>query len=112
MRRVCFLFLFTFLFSALLCFSASAEETAVNPETDYPPAPKNNEILEQAKHLKKLAECNCNAFFGHYNVFAWNEFEEGGIICPLMNEQCETDISRLKAFRKVSDYFKNSLKTL
>ena len=28
--------LFTFLFSALLCFSASAEETAVNPETNYP----------------------------------------------------------------------------
>ena len=51
-------------------------------------------------------------FAGHILTFAWNEFEEGGIICPVMNEQCETDISRLKAFRKVSDYFKNNLKTL
>ncbi len=76
------------------------------PETDYPPAPKNNEILEQAKHLKKLAECNCNAFFGHYNVFAWNEFEEGAWICPTLKIEGGIDRSHLKMLKDAIYYLK------
>ena len=71
------------------------------------------ELLEGADALVSwIKEKAATQFLGYILTFAWNEFEEGGIICPVMNEQCETDISRLKAFRKVSDYSKHNLKTL
>lgn len=83
------------------------------PNERYMKFASEEELLEGADVLvswiREKAEVQ---FAGHILSFAWNEFEEGGIICPLMNEQCEIDISRLKAFRKVSDYFKNNLKTL
>lgn len=77
------------------------------PEIDYPPAPKNNEILEQAKRLKTLAECHCDAFFGHYSVFAWNEFEEGAWICPTLKSGGEIDCSHLQMLKDAICFLKN-----
>jgi len=51
-------------------------------------------------------------FLDHILVYAWNEFEEGGMICPLLNADCEIDVSRLKAFKEVSKYFKEELKNI
>ena len=83
------------------------------PNVQYTKFASEEELLEGADALVSwIREKAAAQFAGHILSFAWNEFEEGGIICPVMNERCETDISRLKAFRKVSDYFKNNLKTL
>lgn len=71
------------------------------------------ELLEGAKDMADWIKTRASdAFFDHILTFAWNEFEEGGMICPLLNENCETDTSRLEAFKKVSKYFKEELKTV
>ncbi len=36
--------------------------------------------------------------------YAWNEFEEGGFICPTFDSEGGIDVSRLEAFRKGADY--------
>ena len=51
-----------------------------------------------------------DSFIGHILAFAWNEFEEGGMICPTYNEDGGVDLSRLKAFRKAADYLRANVK--
>lgn len=38
---------------------------------------------------------------GHILIFAWNEFEEGGWLCPTLAPDGSADTARLKALRKV-----------
>ena len=79
-------------------------------DVDYPPAPTEEELMYGAKKLvewiKKNPECTTT---GHILCFAWNEFEEGGWICPTFAEDGGIDLSRLEAFRKVADYFREEL---
>ena len=52
-----------------------------------------------------------DSFIGHILAFAWNEFEEGGMICPTYNEDGVTiHASRLQAFRKAADYLRVNVK--
>ena len=39
---------------------------------------------------------------GHVLVFAWNEFEEGGWICPNVGAGGNADLGRLTAFQRAS----------
>ncbi len=83
------------------------------PNERYMRFASEEELLEGAASLVSWIETKAkDQFLNHILSFAWNEFEEGGMICPLLNEQCETDDSRLKAFQKVVLYFKNALREL
>lgn len=42
-------------------------------------------------------------------TFAWNEFEEGGHICPTVGEEGQPNRTRLEDFRAVVSYFKEHL---
>ena len=46
---------------------------------------------------------------GHILSFAWNEFEEGGWICPTWRPNGNFDTSRISAFRKVGDIWRREL---
>ncbi len=69
------------------------------PVTQYPPAPTQEQILNQARALKSLA-CEQNGFKNHYVVFSWNEFEEGAWICPTLKENGSIDTSNLNMLNK------------
>ena len=43
---------------------------------------------------------------GHALVFAWNEFEEGGWICPNVGPDGRPDVSRVRVFREVAEALK------
>lgn len=45
----------------------------------------------------------------HILCFAWNEFEEGGYICPLRDKNGNTDTSRTLGFRNAMEIIKESL---
>lgn len=51
------------------------------PEGEYEELGEK-EILDQAEAARKLLCDNPAASVGHATFFAWNEFEEGGWICP------------------------------
>ncbi len=42
--------------------------------------------------------------------YAWNEFEEGGFICPTFDFEGDIDDSRLKAFKEAVEFIRNTLK--
>ena len=41
--------------------------------------------------------------------FAWNEFEEGGFICPTYNEDLSVNTDRVHAVREIIKYWKETL---
>jgi len=45
----------------------------------------------------------------HILTFAWNEFEEGGWICPTWTPAGEPDTSHTDAFRDVVRYWRERL---
>ena len=46
---------------------------------------------------------------GHILTFAWNEFEEGGWICPTWRPDGNPDTARVRAFRRVGDCWRRAL---
>ena len=46
---------------------------------------------------------------GHVLTFAWNEFEEGGYICPTYTRDGGVSATRVEVFAKISKLFKSSL---
>lgn len=71
------------------------------------------ELLDGAKILAAwIREKAKEQFAGHILSFAWNEFEEGGVICPTWLENGKIDFSRLNAFAKAAEYLKKELQAL
>ena len=80
------------------------------PQKIYAPTPNESELLEGAKELADWIKANKDiATTGHILTFAWNEFEEGGWICPTINGDRTANLSRLNAFKKVVELWKNNL---
>ena len=44
---------------------------------------------------------------GHMLAYAWNEFEEGGYLCPTYNADGSINTERIKAFEQISRKFKD-----
>jgi hypothetical protein len=42
-------------------------------------------------------------------MFAWNEFEEGGFICPTYNEDLSVNTDRVKAVKEIIKHWKETL---
>lgn len=63
-----------------------------------------SEVLRGAERLAGwISEHPEQTGTGHVLTFAWNEFEEGGYICPTLGKNGEPDMTRLALFRKVVD---------
>ena len=76
-----------------------------------PTAAAEEELLAGAKELADWMNSKpSDHFIGHIIAFAWNEFEEGGIICPTYNEDGSINMTRLEAFRKAADYLRANVK--
>ena len=67
---------------------------------EYTGAPTPAEAMEQAQRLAQWIKDNPKAQSGHILTYAWNEFEEGGWICPTV-----TDNSNWQGFRAVAKYW-------
>ena len=84
------------------------------PWSNYPDKPWATKLsaanwLDQAGKLRRWIEANPKSCpTGHVMAFAWNEFEEGGWICPNIGADGRPDAARVKDFRKVVDSLKAS----
>lgn len=56
------------------------------PRQEYSPAPTVDQMEKATLKLFKWIEKTPEANTGYATVFAWNEFEEGGYICPTLKE--------------------------
>jgi len=67
------------------------------------------ELEESAIKLSQWIQQNKNfANVGHILAFAWNEFEEGGYICPTYNVDGTVNEDYIFAFAKAVDIFNNA----
>lgn len=80
------------------------------PDADYITFASGEELMDGAKVLADwISHTARDAFAGHILTFAWNEFEEGGFICPTVDEHGAPVFTRLKDFRAVTEYWRNTL---
>ena len=82
------------------------------PDGPYAAQPTEQDLIEGSKTFAdaiKNTECLADTFFGHIMMFAWNEFEEGGWICPTYNEDLTINTEKVYAVAKVIDYWKKTL---
>ncbi|MBO5220457.1 MAG: hypothetical protein J6C52_13600 [Clostridia bacterium] len=78
------------------------------PGTNYAKFASDEELFEGAQALVEWMNSKpAGSFVGHIITFAWNEFEEGGMICPTFNADGVTiNTSRIAAFKRIADYFR------
>lgn len=68
------------------------------------------EWLEGARAFAEWIKANrASCPTGHILAFAWNEFEEGGWICPTWRPDGTPDTRRVQAFRKVGELWRTML---
>ena len=80
------------------------------PAVDYAPYASREELLEGARRLCDWIKANPErTAHRHILTFAWNEFEEGGHICPTYNEDLTVNEERIGIFREISRLFKSEL---
>ena len=82
------------------------------PKCSYAKAATPSELLEGGKRFAKWIKDTpsmSETFCGHILMFAWNEFEEGGWICPTYNDDLSVNAERITAVREISDYWRNNL---
>ncbi len=75
----------------------------------YVEARTREDFLHGARELSKWIGRNrqmCPT--GHVLAFAWNEFEEGGWICPTLGKDGRPDTWRVEAFRAAVDVLKGN----
>jgi len=76
----------------------------------YMPFASEEELKKGAEELADWIKDKAgDDFVGHIMTFAWNEFEEGGMLCPMMDEAGGADTARVRIFREISSYFKETL---
>ncbi|MBO4675597.1 MAG: YgjV family protein [Elusimicrobiaceae bacterium] len=82
------------------------------PDVSYAKSPTPQELWDDGKlFAEKIKNTDClrDTFFGHILMFAWNEFEEGGWICPTYNEDLSINTDKVQAVAKVIKYWKENL---
>lgn len=79
------------------------------PAADYAPQASEEEFLAGGRRFAEWIRANKDAVVtDRIHVFAWNEFEEGGYICPNLCADGSVDEGHLRAFAKiVCDWQKN-----
>ena len=80
-----------------------------NPTWTYDVAKSEEDFAYAATKLKAWMLENAAACpTGHVLAFAWNEFEEGGWICPNIGADGKPDTRRVKWFKTASDILKGT----
>lgn len=78
------------------------------PMLDYAPPATTEQLIAGAASVKEWIRKHAEVCpTGNIMVFAWNEFEEGGWICPTLSPDGTPDTSRVKAFAKMTDLWKS-----
>ena len=82
-------------------WTTNAEGKTNYPTVHYAPKPTEEELVAGAAiladHIRSLSE---GQFAGHVLTFAWNEFEEGGYLCPTYREDGTVDDGQVRAFQR------------
>lgn len=72
------------------------------PEGPYAPQPTEAQIDKCFDKLFEFVEKNpTKADTGYVMIYAWNEFEEGGYLCPTLGKDGKPDTKFLESFSKV-----------
>ena len=80
---------------------------ATYPEGLYSVAKSQNDFVMAAQVMKDWISGNPKAApTGHVLAFAWNEFEEGGWICPNLGKGDVPDTTRVQMFKAASEVLK------
>ncbi|MCR5264810.1 MAG: hypothetical protein K6D94_13105, partial [Clostridiales bacterium] len=91
-------------------WTTNSKGETIYAKARYAPRPNENELLDGAgffsDHIKNSVK---DRFAGHILTFAWNEFEEGGFICPTYTKDGAVDNSRVHAFAKAVRIFRSVL---
>lgn len=66
-------------------------------------------IKGAARFAKELKKEKNQQFVGHIMMFAWNEFEEGGWICPTYNSDLSINTERVQAISTIIKSWKSTL---
>lgn len=78
--------------------------------TSYHSPATSDELYGGGVKLCRWIKENCaDNFSGHIMTFAWNEFEEGGWICPTYNADLSVNTDRIKVMKKLAELWKTEL---
>ena len=78
------------------------------PDVRYAPPPDAAEITAGAETFARHIDRDVgDKFAGHVLTFAWNEFEEGGFICPTYTKEGDICDSRLRGFAQAARIFRS-----
>ena len=79
----------------------------------YAKTATRKELLDGAKWLTDwIKDRASQSFNGHIMTFAWNEFEEGGWVCPTYNKDLTVNTDRVKTFAEIAAIWKKELQNL
>jgi len=89
---------------------SKAEGVSSYREATCAPRASCEELLEGAVRFADFIRTEVREHFvGHILTFAWNEFEEGGYICPTYDKDGKIDRTRVDVFFKISAMFRKTL---
>lgn len=80
------------------------------PDASYAAYASQEELMDGAKALSMWI--NANAAYtksGHILTNAWNEFEEGGYLCPLYVDGKKVNTQRIEVFAEIVQYWKRHI---
>ena len=76
----------------------------------YAPPASVEELSAGAERFSEfLSEIASEASLGHVLTFAWNEFEEGGYLCPTYTKSGAINTERVEVFSRIAARFKEAL---
>jgi len=77
------------------------------PEGPYPPLPTEEQLEKCFDKLFEFIDKNSDKTVdGYAMVYAWNEFEEGGYLCPTLGADGNPDTTFLESFKRVRGKYK------
>ena len=91
-------------------WTTDAAGSSIYRHVRYAPAPTEPELTAGAKAFAAHIKNNVGEMFaGHILTFAWNEFEEGGFICPTYTEAGDINDAQVRAFAGAVRIFRSVL---
>ena len=91
-------------------WTTNAQGDSIYLHVNYAPAPTETELTDGAAAFASHIKHNVKEqFAGHILTFAWNEFEEGGYICPTYREDGTVNDTQVCAFAKAAEIFRSVL---
>ena len=77
------------------------------PDGPYAPQPTETQIEKSFEKLTEFMDKNPDkTVAGYAMVYAWNEFEEGGYLCPTLKVDGEPNTAFLESFKRVREKYK------